>query len=189
MQEEREIRSELEPGERLLWSGQPSQGLRFTWLDLYTIPFGLFFTGFAAVWVVMAYQSSPLFALFGLPFFLAGAFMAFGRFFVEAKQRARTHHAVTDRRAIIVSGLLNRTVNSLDLATLNDVAVTEKKSGRGTVNFGSRSVLDRLFGQFGAFGSFGYNPMDTSSFQLIEQPRKVYATVLDAKRAALRQLT
>ena len=121
MQEEREIRPELETGERILWAGQPRQGLRFSLFDLYAVPFGLFFFGFAVVWTVMAYRGFPLFALFGVPFLLVGTYVAFGRFFVEARQRAKTYYAVTNRRMIVVSGLVNRTVKSLDLSTLHDV--------------------------------------------------------------------
>lgn len=185
MEAERTIDAELDPGERVLWAGQPRQGLRFGWFDLYAVPFGLFFFGFAVVWTVLAYRGAPLFALCGAPFLLVGSYVAFGRFFVEAKQRARTYYAVTDRRVIIMSGLLSRTVRSLDLATLRDVSVSEKKDGTGLVDFGGKSGIERMFGQFGAFGSYGFNPMDASSFQLIERPREVYNTVLAAKRAAL----
>lgn len=186
MQEEREIRPELEPGERVLWAGQPRQGLRLDWSDLYSIPFGLFFFGFSVFWTAGAYQGSPIFALFGVPFLIAGAYIAFGRFFVEAQQRARTYYAVTDRRALIVSGLLNRTVKSLDLATLHDVSVTERKNGTGTVDFGSTSGLER---RMGSFGSFGFNAMNDNSFQLVERPREVYKVVLEAKRGTLSPAT
>ena len=75
MQEDREIRPELEPDERVLWAGQPRQGLRFSWFDLYAVPFGLFFFGFAVLWTTGAYHGMPIFALFGVPFLLVGAYV------------------------------------------------------------------------------------------------------------------
>ena len=57
------------------------------------------------------------------------------------------------------------------------------------MDFGGKSGFEKLFGQFGGFGSFGFNPMDASSFQLIERPREVYNKVLDAKRSALAPAT
>lgn len=182
-QEEATLSEELETGEKLIWTGQPYQGLRFSWFDLYAVPFGLFFFGFAIVWSILAFRGAPPFALFGIPFILVGAYMAFGRFIIEAKQRARTYYAITDRRIIIVTGLFTRTVRSLDLSTLQNVSVSEKKNGRGTVEFAGKTGFERLFGQFGGFGSFGYNAMDSSSFQLIDNSRAVYNLVRDAKRA------
>ncbi len=157
--------------------------------DLYAVPFGLFFFGFAVVWTVVAFRGFPLFALFGVPFLLVGAYVAFGRFFVEARQRAKTYYAVTDRRVVVVSGLMSRTVKSLDLRTLHDVSMTEKKNGTGTVDFGGKSGFEKMFGQFGGLGSFGFNPMDSSSFQLIEQPREAYNKVLEAKRSTVPSAT
>ena len=77
----------LLPGERLLWSGNPGQGVRFTAADLWMIPFGLLWTSFAVFWEgrVLSTPASPwIMKLWGIPFVLIGLYALVGRFFVDA---------------------------------------------------------------------------------------------------------
>ena len=176
MQVEQEIGSEVDMGERVLWTGQPRQGLLFVWADLYTIPVGLLCFGFSVVWTVAA----GAFGLFGLPFMLIGGYAAIGRLAVDIKQRKHTYYGVTDRRVLIVSGVFNKTVKSLDLRTLPSLSVSEQKSGTGTVDFQPRTGFERLSA---GFWGAGYNEFDGISFQLIDQPRKVYELIHNARRS------
>jgi hypothetical protein len=59
---ERAIRSELSSGEKLLWSGQPSGGLRLRPADALMIPFSLLWAGFAVSWELSVVRT-------GAPFF------------------------------------------------------------------------------------------------------------------------
>jgi hypothetical protein len=84
---------ELNQGEKLLWSGQPPQGIRFRWTDLIFVPFGcVFMLGPLAGVIAAINQQGPEAAfmlLFITPFVLIGGFLAFGRFFVEKMQRGQ----------------------------------------------------------------------------------------------------
>ena len=133
------FQDELSGGERLLWNGQPKQGLMLRVNDLFLIPFSLFWGGFVIVWEFQAINSgAPLFfKLWGIPFLLVGFYITVGRFFGDAYQRAKTYYAVTNERVIIISGLLNRNVRTLTLKTLPEISLNIKGNGRGTITFGA----------------------------------------------------
>lgn len=88
----------LTDGEVIEWCGQPSLKPK---RSTYNVMFGAFFSGFSLFWALMASQASVKFALFALPFFLAGLFIMFGQ--PTKNIRKNTYYAVTDRRCIIIS--------------------------------------------------------------------------------------
>src|SRR5476649_1583398 len=104
--------SYLDPSERLLWSGQPKQGLRLQASDAMMIPFSLMWGGFAIFWEANAlglvqtngHQTTPpiFMAIWGIPFVLVGLYMIAGRFFIDAMTRGKTWYAVTDQRLLVV---------------------------------------------------------------------------------------
>lgn len=181
------LRSELGPSERIIWSGQPQQGVQFHWIDLFQVPFGLFFAGFAVFWMSLASmgEGGPIFALFGLPFLAIGLYVAVGRFFVEAKQCQRTHYTLTEERIIITSGLFSRSVKSLDLATLSDITLSQKKNGKGTISFGSDNPFASFFEAMPSWpgASLYLGPRLTR----IEDAREVYNKIRKAKRSATQE--
>jgi hypothetical protein len=46
--------NELNPGEKMIWTGQPQQSLLLRSSDIFVIPFNLFFCGFAIFWEIFA---------------------------------------------------------------------------------------------------------------------------------------
>ena len=122
------LRSELAPGEQVVWSGRPRQGIVVRGSDAFAIPFSVLWAGFAVFWLVSAASTgAPLpFVLFGVPFVLVGVYIVVGRFFVEARQRQNTFYAVTPQRVIISSGLFSTTVKSLNLKTMSELSLTER---------------------------------------------------------------
>jgi len=133
------IEAELDPGERLLWAGQPPRGLMLRSSDAFLIPFSLLWGGFVIFWETGAVLGgAPLsMKLWGVPFVIVGLYVIVGRFFVDAYQRARTFYAVTSERAIIVSTYFGQRVTSLNLNLLPDVSLTERRDGAGTITFGT----------------------------------------------------
>jgi hypothetical protein len=107
----------LDPGETLLWTGAPATGLRVTPRGLAISLGSLFLLSFAVLWTAGAgvglwsgawrEESGFLrvfaiaFPLFGLPFIAAGLYGVIGHYFIDARTRARTRYALTNRRALI----------------------------------------------------------------------------------------
>jgi hypothetical protein len=91
-----QLEREMGHGEKLLWAGRPVQGLRLQKGDALGIPFSLLWTAFAVFWVASAYRGgAPLFFVaWGVPFVLVGIYLVIGRFFHDARQRARTFYGV-----------------------------------------------------------------------------------------------
>lgn len=178
------IEQHLEPGERLLWSGQPKQGVRFRGSDIFMVPFSLLWGGFAFFWEFsVIVGGAPLFfALVGLPFVLFGVYLIAGRFYVEAQQRRKTYYGVSANRVVIISGLFRQTVRSLPLRTLSDISLTESRDGAtGSIRFGNASPFTSWFGGHAWPGMEGFSAprLDT-----IEDPKQVYRIIRDAQASA-----
>ena len=146
------------------------------------IPFSLMWGGFAIFWEAMALsQGAPIFTvLWGIPFVLVGLFLIFGRFVIDARARAHTIYGLTNRRVIVVSGILSRTITSLPLRTLADVSLRERSDGSGSVFFGRPNPF---IGWYGAMWP-GMNQYMTPAFERIPQAKLVHDRVLEAQRAA-----
>jgi hypothetical protein len=177
------IERELQRDERLLWKGRPRGGIRLRGPDAYLIPFSLFWGGFAFFWEYSVLFTAPkkdaagwVASLFGIPFVVIGLYLIVGRFFVDARMRAGTEYGLTNRRAIIVSGLFSRSIKSIDLKSMPEITLTEKADRSGTITFGSAPSYSRM----------QYNPWLSGSsaqpaFEMIEDARNVYATIEQAR--------
>ncbi|HKP84987.1 MAG TPA: hypothetical protein VJZ26_02750 [Blastocatellia bacterium] len=134
--------AQLEPGERLLWYGKPDprRGL------LVTIPLMLFaipWTGFSLFWMAAAsgfafVESEPgwdsLFALFGVPFVLVGLGLLTSPYWLYKKAKL-TVYALTNRRAMIITGHATRKIQSFAGGDIGLIERTERANGRGDVIF------------------------------------------------------
>lgn len=182
-EQKRFITSQLSPGESILWSGQPRRGIIFRASDAFMIPFSLLWCGFAIFWEMSVLSTGApfFFKLWGIPFVLVGLYMVIGRFFVEARQRAKTYYGVTNERAIIVSGIFRKQIKSLNLKTLADISLDEKTDGSGTISFGlSNSNSARQNG----FPFSRRNQSEVPSFDSIQNAKKVYEIIRNAQRSA-----
>jgi len=177
------ISAVLDPRESLLWSGAPRQGLLLRSSDALMIPFSLLWGGFAIFWEFSVLQTPApaFFALWGIPFVLIGLYMIIGRFFVDARIRAKTFYGLTDRRAVIVSGLFSRTTNSLPLRTLSDISLQERSDGSGTVLLGRPQPYSAWTSGFRWPGMSQYT---TPAFEMIPDAKRVHDQLLEAQSAA-----
>ena len=174
----------LDPGENLLWSGQPCRGIRLRALDIFLIPFSLVWCGFAIFWEVSVVNSGAPFILklWGVLFVCFGLFFVFGRFILDARNRARTTYGVTNERILIVSGRYSRQIKSLPLRTLTEVSFSQRSNGRGTLTFGSAPFMNGFLQASSWPGTGRYSP---PSFDLIDGAKEVYDVIRHAQSAAL----
>jgi hypothetical protein len=117
----------------------------------------------------------PLIALF----LAIGLYILFGRYFIDMRRRASTYYAITDERAIILSGTFRRKIKSPNLRTVSDITVSQRRDGTGTISFGGSDHLWFMSGfDFWATGLYGAN-----SFERIPNVKEVYEQIRKVQRA------
>lgn len=171
-------------GERVIWQGQPAQGLRFAPQDMFAVPFaalwllmvllmfGLILTGGATDVDPVAYVILPIFLLFGLH-------MLLGRFIVDKAARRRTRYYLTNQRALIESGIFRPTQSSISLAALPEVKFRSGRKGRGTIQFGSVGLLGMMPSSWP-----GARQLLPPTFEDVEDGQKVFQLAVTAQREA-----
>lgn len=133
-----ELDSYLDRDERLIWAGKPNPGIQIGPQDLFMIPFSIVWCGFSIFWVFMAFQSSMLFAFFGIPFIFVGIYLVFGRFYIAKRKKESTVYGITEKRILIKTGKRKVQVQSFHIATLPVIDLIETKDGRGTITIGPK---------------------------------------------------
>lgn len=176
------LAQQLDHGERLLWSGQPRTGIRLRAQDAFLIPFSILWCGFAIFWEASVINTGApfFFKLWGIPFVCAGLFFVFGRFIVDARNRARTFYGITSERIIIISGVFSQQIKSLQLRTLADISLAQQSDGSGTITLGAGQSMNSFVPVGSWPGAQRYAP---PSFDLIERAKEVYDIIRNAQRS------
>ena len=176
------IKKELREDEELLWCAQPKQGIVIRGSDYFMIPFSFMWGGFAIFWEVGVITTGApfFFALFGVPFVLVGLYIMFGRFLVDEQLRKKTYYGITNKRIIIISGLFDRRIKSLDPKLITDLSVSEKSDGKGTIFFGQRNPWN----WFDGMPMPGMKQYNIPKFELIANARDVYDLIDKVKSGA-----
>lgn len=190
-----DIQQNLYPSETILWSGQPLTSILFHGSDWFSIPFAVFWSVFTFFWEYSAtnhfgQDGSPpwFFALWGIPFILAGQYMLWGRFVYATWQKQKVLYAVTNRRVMVITRAFSGKFVDGDLRNLSSVSLTTRNDGAGTIEF---SPQPDDGGQSG-WSTNGYrnrNQMGVDlsrlAFYDIANVREVYQTI-QAQRDKLR---
>jgi hypothetical protein len=126
---------QLDPGERLIWSGQPEPRAYAVKRGLLQFLFGIPFFAFAVFWTTTASSVgrngiTAFIWLWGVPFLLAGVAMLLSPFWYYTRAR-RTRYALTDRRAVMATAgaFPVRTSVPLEHVPFIDVELKADKSG------------------------------------------------------------
>jgi hypothetical protein len=156
----------LEPGETILWQGQPDGRIAFRPVYIFPGLFGLAFSGFALFWMLMAAQSGGFFWMFGLLHFAAGIGVMLGGPVGGAWKRRRSFYTLTSRRAIIAgtSYFGTKSLNSYPITAATALEF-EDNGALSTVTFHREHWRD----------SDGDSRSRDIGFEQIEDGRKVLA--------------
>jgi len=168
--------SEINPGERIIWSGQPHQGFILRREDTLMIPISLLYGVFVIFWEYSALtMGAPFFfSLVGILFVLYGLYFIFGRFYIDMVQRSKTYYALTEKRIVIISGLRNQNIKTLELKKLPEINISIMRNGSGTITFGS-SHPSWMYS-----GSWFLNPgryNNAPGFDMIDDVKMVYQSI------------
>ncbi|WP_110515428.1 hypothetical protein [Herpetosiphon llansteffanensis] len=173
----------LQPGEEILWQGQPVQGFKFYPIDLVPLVIGIFWLYFIITKFIIGEHGQQLptalpIIMFGL-FSLHGGYLVFGRFLFSRALRRQTTYMLTNRRALIHMHWLNRDYqHSYDLARLKSVMLDRLPNGQQSIIFDNKRALPPyLF--------LGVNSGFATFFEGIPNAEALYQQIL-ALQASLR---
>jgi hypothetical protein len=159
-----ELSSTLHAGEKLVWAGKPKKGILFSSTDIILIPFSMLWGGFAIameILVIIAHVWIAIILIF--PFVVVGLQLMIGRFFFDARKRARTIYGLTRDRLIIKTGEGEQAVKSMPIASMSDMTLDLKKDGTGSIQFG-----------LGEFMSVKMSGSDMAGKQFITSVDRIY---------------
>lgn len=173
------MRHHLKPGERVLWEGQPPQGLLLTAAEVIAfVPFLIVGLAFG---VYVALNGAPIHG--PIVVFMTGGLLV-GRFWHLPRVRRETRYALTDRRVMFFREGRPDPVVSILLTDLDrpskQVDYTRDKNS-GTIFFTDPSARRPLFGP----DSWDlFSPWKPPRFELASEVESVYQTVIDAWTAS-----
>jgi len=144
---ENEIRRELEPGEAILWTGQPDPGKsarQMVWFSLacvgwMVILFFLFKTFNGQLSATIG--QGPVYFLFGLSA-ISTIVQVFCVPIWLAKRFRATAYAITNKRILVVVSGANRTVRAFPDIDVDALKVEERPDGSGNLIFAKPSDLE-----------------------------------------------
>ena len=183
------ITPHLAPGEQLLWSGRPNRLV--SWTDLPLVLFGAMFFGFSVFWETMVVTTgAPLMMrVWGIPFILVGLYLMLGRVVQSAWSRRHTWYALTDQRAMIVTGS-GRNVRSLALSQVADFSVLARSDGSGSLVFSPPLAVPRQQTGFGGLQfstSSSWSERSSAAFVFFSVPDvRAVEAMLNSYRQGLR---
>ncbi len=125
----------LEPGEKILWHGQPDPSVHTSQMEYFLVPFSAILLLVGILWAIS-------FSAGGWIFVVGGLYAVFGRFFWKAHRKRLTYYAVTDRRIVRLAG---RKGKAQPFAEIPDIQLRVRSSGNGTIRFSDRPAFTVVY--------------------------------------------
>lgn len=125
----------LDPGETIVWQGRPDPGFHVSPQDLFAAGFGIFFAGFALVWMILASGAGGAFWMFGLIHFTVGLTLVWRSAHGATTRRRHSWYTLTDRRAFIATDLPFRGKTLKDYPITADTQISRIPGKLATIHF------------------------------------------------------
>ncbi|MDA7429996.1 aspartate carbamoyltransferase catalytic subunit [Primorskyibacter aestuariivivens] len=125
----------LHEGETILWQGRPDGAFHLTGARIAEGVFGLFFAGFALVWMMLAANGPGPMWMFGLIHFSVGVGVAFHGFYWPTFLRRRTWYTLTTDRAFIATDLPIKGKSLKSYPVTSDTALSLEDGDPGSIWF------------------------------------------------------
>lgn len=163
----------LDPGEVILWQGQPSARLRFGFAEIGAVIFGLFFAGFALFWMIMAAMAGGFFWMFGLIHFSVGIGIIIGGPLGGAWVRRHSYYTLTNQRAFVAKDFpyVGRRLASYPIGPATEVLFEEASDGAASLYFATAERRNRRS-----------NGRRKIGFEMISEGRKVLGLMRGLQR-------
>jgi hypothetical protein len=167
---------QLDPGERLLWSGTPRKGILFRGADIVQVPVSILFVLLFANQSRNASFRAPIDAIIWSVLFVAVMYFAIGRFLFDSYRRRNAVYALTSERMLIRDSAFSNFVKSFPLNTITDTGLRERRNGFGNIWIGRRFLPvgwqdPRLQPTRGHPMGFAMIPNASYVYDLLEQAR------------------
>jgi hypothetical protein len=134
-----ELRGLLDSEERLIWSGQPHQGVDFDFGLLLITLFSVAWIGGIGIAVFKGFSEEHWSSrgLVGILFLIAGTLPLAIALVIAPAVRRKTSYALTNDRVLIVTGLITRRVESLELRMMlaRNVRIVDGHDNPGWIKF------------------------------------------------------
>jgi hypothetical protein len=129
----------LEPNEAIIWQGRPERGIGWRPSHMFTVLFGLAFSGFATIWMYMASFAGGYMWMFGLIHFTAGLGVIILPIAGPAYMRHKTWYTLTNMRAFIadITVFGRKRIKSYPISKSTKVKV--KNGPLTTIHFATRT--------------------------------------------------
>lgn len=164
----------LDEGESILWQGRPEASVKFRAVHLVSLIFGLFFAGFALVWMILAALAGGIFWMFGLLHFFTGLSVAIGPIYGASWRRRHTWYTLTTRRAFVAT----------DIPFRGRKLVSYPVTGTTALEFRDDDIPSVYFAhEMKRSGKRGYRRVDIG-FERIEDARQVYGMMRELQMEA-----
>jgi hypothetical protein len=175
------IQARLAPGERILWSSCPRQGVRFSisggWL-LVIAPITLLLLTLAAIFLIVAMaHGEPAGFFFTIFFWFILNAVVIGRL-IDAWRRRDTVYALSDKQAIVVEGIVKRRVRAVPIKMI--VELHWKESGHRIGTIACVSPLDAWHRK-----NNRREIKPVPLFRMIVDPRHVLDLLVEARKSNL----